>query len=205
MTFGRAAVAIALGCWAFTWGYPALAQPSSGHLIGGTAALVGGDQIDQLASHPVTSAEVALVAALLSASHPSGEKGATGQALSVAARRAAVLLRLLAYKARLMGEQARAEDVQTAKRAVSRALNGDDQVKGLLARLGIRPQEHQLWLEDLTLAKAQLGYAIEAAVATLPTAAVSEPSANRLDPASLEALRQLVESALDEGVLRVLP
>jgi hypothetical protein len=206
MTFRPAAAAIALSCLALAWSDVASAQPdSTAHLVGGTVALVGGDSIDQLAAHPVTAAEVALVAALLSASHLRDNQGSEEATQSVSARRAAVLIRLLAYKARLLGEQARKEDVKAAELSVLLLLRGPDKLNELLVRLGINRPAYRNWLEDLTLAKAQLGYVVEAAVVTLPASAVGETSSKKLDPASIEALRQLLASGIEEGVLRLLP
>jgi hypothetical protein len=179
-------------------------QASHAHLLGGTAALVGGGDLDQREARPISVAEVAFVSELLARGlgNTSVDGAFSEKKLFVSARRVAVLLRLLAQKARLLGEKPKSEDVRLARYAVAHRLGGEDQVNALLARLGIGPKSYIDFLADLTLAKAQLAYVVDSAgVLAGPGLTPRE----EFDPSAVEALRQLSDAAVQEGQLRVLP
>lgn len=194
---------LALGVFALS-GSAKTEQVIHAHLLGGTAALVGGDDLDQIEARPVSVAEVSFVAALLNRGqgHRSVDAVASEKELLISAGRVAVLLRLLAQKARLLGEKPKSEDLRLARYAVAHRLGGEDQAKALLARLGIGPKAYLDFLADLTLARAQLVYVVDsAAVLAGPGPAPQE----EFDPSAVEALRQLANAAVQEGQLRVLP
>lgn len=181
------------------------AQTTVGQMLDSTCALVGGDSIDQLAARPVTTGEVSFVAALMAA-RAKGDSGTPlSEAYAVEALRACVLVRLLAYKARVLGERASGSEVRELGRTVTKTLGGSAALDLLLSRFGMSKAGYLGWLQDTVLAQTQLEYVVEQSDSGIAELGPGENAIPKQRLRSLKALALFVESAVNDGTLRVLP
>lgn len=126
--------------------------------LDGTAAFFEGREFGSAELVPIYSSDVDFEATLLLLEEHDESQSASSNAQSswIRARRLAVMVRLLARQAKMLGETVSDVDINRLISGVTRRVGGSGSMSRLLARYGLQEQDLYQWAANTLLASNQI-------------------------------------------------
>jgi hypothetical protein len=159
-------ICVFVSCLAFVPGQfndVAADTPARAVLLDGLSALAGGRYANESDSIPVLVSDVALEASFLLVIRlgPAGLSSTVTEQLRRRARQRAVMIRVLAQRAKRLDESVAGVEIKALKKTLTDRAGGKDAMNRLLNRFGASDVDLSKWAENTLLAAAQIRYAKE--------------------------------------------
>ncbi len=161
---GRRLIAAAFVLFTCYRPVPAEADPpDDAVLLDGISVLAGGRPADDAAAVPILLSEVALEGEFLQLSRfgPMGSNRVVDEALRKQARKQALLIRVLANRAKRLEEVVDPSQVLSLEQKLTGLAGGEYAMERLLQRYGVSRDYLHQWAKNALLAVAQVRYAEE--------------------------------------------